>query len=101
MLQALNLSQYSSETLLFIFLAVGIGGFAVGYVTDVVMGDRGFGPFGNGFLAVFGAIIGIYIRNTFFGKMDPGDLFVTGIFAGAMATLMLLLVGVAKRFVQN
>jgi uncharacterized membrane protein YeaQ/YmgE (transglycosylase-associated protein family) len=101
MLQLLRLDHYSSEILLFLLLAVLIGGFVVGFVTDSVMGDRGFGPFGNGTLAVLGAVVGIYIRNTFFGRMDPGDLLVTGIFASATATLLLLLLGVAKHWVQD
>ncbi len=101
MLQVLRLEQYSSEVLLFILLAVLIGGFVIGFVTDTVMGDRGFGPVGNGMLAMLGAVVGIYIRNTFFGRMDPGDLLVTGIFAAATATLLLLLLGVAKHWVQD
>lgn len=101
MLQILRLDQYSSEMLLFIFLGILIGGFVVGFITDAVMGDRGFGPIGNGMLTMLGAIVGIYIRNTFFGRMDPGDLIVTGIFAAATATLLLLLLGVAKHWVQD
>jgi len=101
MLQLLRLEHYTSELLLIILFAVLIGGFVIGFVTDAVMGDRGFGPWGNGMLAMLGAIVGIYIRNTFFGRMDPGDLIVTGVFAAATATLLLLLLGVAKHWVQD
>ena len=101
MLQLFAFGQYSSEMLLFMFLGVLIGGFVIGFVTDAVMGERGFGPIGNGMLAVMGAIVGIHIRNTFFGRMDPGDVLITGVFAAATATLLLLLLGVAKHWVQD
>ena len=101
MLQLLRLEHYPTEVLLYALLALLIVGFIVGYITDSVMGDSGFGPFGNGTLAIFGAFVGIYIRNNFFGRMDPGDIFVTGFFAAVAATLMLLLLGVAKHWVQD
>ncbi len=101
MLEALRLDHYPRDILLYVLLAVIICGFIVGYVTDIVMGDRGFGPFGNGTLAVFGAAVGIYIRNNFFGRMDPGDILITGVFASSSATLLLLLLGLAKHWVQD
>lgn len=101
MFQILRIDQYSSETLIFIALAILIGGFVIGFITDAVMGERGFGPVGNGMLAMLGAVVGIYIRNTYFGRMDPGDIVVTGVFAAAAATLLLLIFGVAKHWVQD
>lgn len=101
MLQYLHLSHYSTETLLLMALVIAGAGFVVGYITDVVMRDRGFGPVGNGLLAVLGAFTGIFIRNAYFGRMDPGDLFTTGFFAVVAATLLLLILGVAKHFVQD
>ncbi|MBM3607145.1 MAG: hypothetical protein FJX29_01625 [Alphaproteobacteria bacterium] len=101
MLYYLRLDQYSNDTLLFILFAVVLAGVAIGYMTDIVMKDRGFGAFGNGSLAVLGMGTGIYIRNAFFGAMNPGDLALTGIFAAAMATLLLLVLGVAKHWLQD
>ncbi len=101
MFEALRLDHYSTDILAYVFISVLIGGFVVGYITDAVMGDRGFGPFGNATLAVFGAAVGIYIRNNFFGRMDPGDILVTGVFAASSATLLLLLLGLAKHWVQD
>lgn len=101
MLQFLRLDHYSNETLLFLLFAVSIGGVVIGLVTDFVMRDRGFGPIGNGALAVLGIGVGIHIRNSFFGSMSPGDLALTGVFAAAAATLLLLILGVAKHWVQD
>ena len=101
MLQALRLDQYTSDTLMLIILGIVLVGVAIGYVTDFVMKDRGFGAIGNGALVILGIGAGVYIRNVFFGTMSPGDFTLTGIFAAATATLLLLLLGVAKHWVQD
>ena len=101
MLKSLSLDHYSGDTLFMILLLACIGGTVVGYITDSVMGDRGFGPIGNGLLTVLGVVAGIYVRNTFFGRMEPGDLALTGIFAAIAATLLLLCLGVAKSLFQR
>lgn len=101
MLALLQLDKYPSDALMMIVFAILIAGAIVGYVTDTVMGNRGFGPFGNGMLVIFGAFIGIYLRNAYFGLMEPGDIAVTGIFAAASATLLLMLLGLAKHWIQE
>ena len=101
MLEILQLDTYSNDTLTLMMVFVLIGGLAIGFICDRVMGDRGFGPAGNALLVIFGAFVGIYIRNAYFGNMDPGDMAMTGIFAAASATLMLMLLGVAKHFVTE
>ena len=101
MIRTLGLQDYPSDALLFLLGCACLLGFVVGYITDSVMGDRGFGAFGNGMLAVFGAFVGVYIRNTFFVRMHPGDIVWTGLFAAAAATLLLLMLGVVKSWVQR
>ncbi len=101
MLQFLKLDQYSNDTLIFLFFVTAIMGAVIGYVTDFVMKERGFGAIGNGALAVLGIAVGIYIRNAYFDTMSPGDLALTGVFAAATATLLLLVLGVAKHWVQG
>ena len=101
MLKLMQLDHYSSDVLIMLVTAIIIVGMVVGYVTDIVMGDRGFGPVGNGLLVVLGAFAGIYLRNAYFGLMEPGDMAVTGIFAAASATLLLMLLGIAKHWVQE
>ena len=101
MLELLQLDGYSTGTLgLLLCLVVG-GGLVVGFVTDGVMGARGFGAGGNAMLVILGALVGIYIRNAYFGYMEPGDMAMTGIFAAASATLLLMILGVAKHWVQE
>lgn len=101
MIAYLGLGEYSGSLLLLLALGVCIAGMVTGYITDAVMGDRGFGPFGNGMLTVLGAAVGLYVRHTFFGRMSPGDVATTAIFAAAAATLLLLVLGVAKHWVQD
>ena len=101
MLQLLGLDQYSPDMLAWIALGVAIAGLIVGYITDTVMSDRGFGPFGNGFLVVLGGFTGIYTRYAFFGWLRGQEVVIIGSFAVATATLMLLLLGVAKHWVQD
>lgn len=96
MLELLKLHQYDSDVLTLLMFFVIIGSAAVGYVTDSVMGDRGFGPLGNASLIILGVFVGVYIRNAFFGLMKPGDIVTTAMFAAATATLLLMLLGVAK-----
>ncbi|MGE3646262.1 MAG: hypothetical protein AB7F96_20645, partial [Beijerinckiaceae bacterium] len=95
MLKALQLENYNSDVLLLLLCGIAIAAAVIGFVTDSVMGDRGFGPVGNGLLVLLGAIVGVYVRNAYFGLMQPGDLAITGIFAAASATLLLMLLGLA------
>jgi len=101
MLQLFGLDEYSPDMLAVIALAVAIAGFVIGYITDSVMSDRGFGPYGNGFLAILGGFTGIYTRHAFFGWLRGQEVLIIGSFAVATATLMLLLLGVAKHWVQD
>lgn len=101
MLELLRIQYISSDTLMLLALCIiGIGA-VIGYITDSVMGERGFGPIGNGMLVILGAFVGIYIRHAFFRDMDPGDVAITGIFAAASATLLLMLLGLVKHWVQD
>jgi hypothetical protein len=101
MLQILGLDQYSPDILAITALGVAIAGLGIGLVTDSVMSDRGFGPYGNGFLAILGGVTGIYTRHAFFGWLRGQEVLIIGSFAIATATLMLLLLGVAKHWVQD
>jgi hypothetical protein len=101
MAEFLKLDQYPADVLwILTFLIIG-GGTVVGYITDAVMGNRGFGPIGNGVLVIMGALIGVHVRNAYFGLTSPGDIAITAIFAAAAATLLLMLLGVAKHWVQD
>ena len=101
MLELLKLNDYPSDVLWLMMIFILCGGAVVGYITDSVMGERGFGPIGNGLLIIMGAFVGIYIRNAYFGLTSPGDMAITAIFAAASATLLLMLLGVAKYWVNE
>jgi uncharacterized membrane protein YeaQ/YmgE (transglycosylase-associated protein family) len=101
MLQFLDPDNYSPQLLYLVVLGVVSAGIFAGYITDLIMGDRGFGFFGNGFLAILGAATGIYTRYAFFGWLRGQDMLVTGIFALAATILLLLLLGFAKNWVQD
>jgi hypothetical protein len=101
MAEFLKLDQYPADVLwILTFLIIG-GGTVVGYITDAVMGNRGFGPISNGVLVIMGTFIGVHVRNAYFGLTSPGDIAITAIFAAAAATLLLMLLGVAKHWVQD
>ncbi len=96
MLQLLDPSNYSLSMLAVIGFGVICGGSIAGYVTDMVMGERGFGFFGNASLAMLGCGSGIYTRHVFFGWWQGEETLIVGIFAASMATLILLLFGLVK-----
>ena len=100
MLNVLGLGYYSSTELMAMLLIFGIGSAVLGFITDAVMGERGFGPFGNGFLTVLGASIGIHYRLALLGPVGSRDIILVGISAAASATVMLLILGVVKRYVH-
>ena len=100
MRELLNMEGYSSDYfLLFLFIII-LCSVMIGYVTDIVMGDRGFGPLGNGLLITLALIVGSYVRNAFFGTMLPGDFAFTTLFTAATATIILMAFGIFKGFVR-
>lgn len=101
MLELLRLDQYSTDVLLMMFFFLGTGGYIIGAITDVIMQKRGYGPIGNGSLAIMGCFAGIYARNTYFSHAFGNDLAVTAIASGASATAMLLIFGVFKHWVTD
>ena len=101
MLRHFALDQYHTESLIALGLALLMGGIIVGYLTDHILGDRGFGPVGNGMLAVVGCFSGIYARNAFIGHIEGNELLWTGVIAAAGATSMLLTLGVIKHWVSD
>jgi hypothetical protein len=101
MFTTLNPSDYPPELIVGAAVAIVIGGAAIGYITDIVMGDRGFGPFGNGVLAVLGAGLGVYAQVLYSGELTAGGLMITASAAAAAATAILLILGVIKSLVQG
>jgi hypothetical protein len=101
MLQLFGLEQYTPDMLALIAVGIAAAGLIIGLLTDAVLSDRGFGPLGNGLLAILGTGTGIYTRHAFFGWLQGQEIIIIGSFAGATATLMLLILGLAKHWVQD
>lgn len=101
MLQMLDFGNYSREALMLMAVASMIAIFLIGYITDAVLAERGFGPFGNGGLAVVGALVGIYTRQTYFGHSSGDEILITGGLAACAATAMLLALGIVKHWVSD
>ena len=96
-LEMLRLDQYSSEELFSLALMATVGGYAIGIVVDSIMARHGFGPFGNGFLAILGCFVGVFARNEYISHAYGNDLAVTGLMSASCATLMLVLFCMVKR----
>jgi hypothetical protein len=101
MLHILGLEDFDSVFLIAIGIAILVGGAVVGYLTDMIMGDRGFGPFGNGGLAIIGGFLGVYARNAYFYRLHGDEMLITAIAAEICATGLLLGFGFAKRWAQG
>ena len=98
MLHVLGLENFDSVFLMAVCIAILVGGAVVGYLTDMIMGERGFGPVGNGALAIMGALLGVYARNTYFYHLRGDEMLITAIAAEVCATVLLLSLGFAKRW---
>lgn len=101
MLHILGLENFDSVFLMAICIAILVGGAVVGYLTDMIMGERGFGPVGNGSLAILGAFFGIYARNAYFYRLHGDEMLITAVAAEICATALLLSLGFAKRWAQG
>lgn len=101
MLHYFALDHYSTESLLIMLMTLVIGGCFVGYITDYLLEKRGFGPFGNGFLAILGCFSGVYARNAFVGHIFGNELIITELVAASGATAMLLILGSIKHWMSD
>ena len=101
MLEFLEMDQYTNETLMLIVVTIAIGGAFIGIITDIVMQNRGFGPFGNGLIVILGCYIGIHTRNHFAGFMHSDEILTTGGLAATAATTSLLIFGIIKSWVMD
>jgi uncharacterized membrane protein YeaQ/YmgE (transglycosylase-associated protein family) len=100
-LAILGLENFDSVFLLVVAIAALIGGAIIGYVTDMIMGERGFGPFGNAMLAIFGAVLGVYFRHAYFYRLYGDEIVITAVMAEVFATVLLLGLGLVKRLTQS
>lgn len=91
----------SQADLLILLLFVAIAGVVMGFLTDALMRQQGFGPLGNGLIVTLGGVIGVYYRGLVFGPAAAQHSYAIAFSAVGAATLILLTVGIAKRFLKG
>ena len=101
MLHILALDNYSNELLIVMGATIVLGAVVIGFLTDMLLADRGFGAFGNGMLAFIGCCLGIYAHNTYFSHSSIDALLLTGVMAAGTATALLLTLGIIKHWVSD
>ncbi|MBV1704831.1 MAG: hypothetical protein KGI57_04115 [Hyphomicrobiales bacterium] len=94
------LDNFTESDLILAAVCVVLSGWIMGFVTNAVMGDRGFGVFGNAFLTMLGAFLGLYARLAMFGGGGRTDYIVSGASAASTATVLLLILGALKNRLQ-
>lgn len=80
------------NTQIFLVTIVAIFGFFIGHAMDGVLGDEGFGPYGNMSVIVTGFIASVFLMRYFGFSMRDLRLAATGGLAGSftcLATLVL------------
>ena len=97
----LRMEEMSTSTMSLIIAGVALCGLLIGAITDSVMGDRGFGAIGNGLLTLMGCVLGLYAEQALLGPAYVRDALMTGLFAAAGATAILMTFGLIKHWVQD
>ncbi len=96
MLYAAPLSSLPAESLLELALVSSMLAVATGYVADAILGDRGFGTLGNGFLAFLGAMAGYGIVQTFPAVVLVDPFLAASLTSLTCAVALLILVATIK-----
>ena len=98
---SLTIDSMSQVDTLVLLLFVSIFSVVMGFLTDALMGARGFGPLGNGLIVALGGIIGVYYRSVVFGIAAAQHSYTVAFSAIGAATLILLAFGLVKRFIRG
>ena len=96
-----SVSGLSQADILFLLLFVSIAGVVMGFLTDALMRQQGFGPIGNGLIVTMGGVIGVYYRGLVFGPAASQHSYAIAFSAVGAATLILISFGLAKRFLKG
>ncbi len=93
-LQNLTLSEQ-----VFVVLVLVLCFFIAGYIVDSLMDRRGFGPYGDGMVALLGLFMGLLVRGTYFPTVSPYDPILTyGVTFTTMLVVLFSLVVLRNRF---
>jgi hypothetical protein len=85
----LGLQNLSMSEQAFLVLVLILAFFIAGYVVDGLMERRGFGPYGDGAVALAGLFMGLLVRGTYFPGISPYDPVLT--YAVTFVTMLALL----------
>jgi hypothetical protein len=94
------IESHSSGDLWALFFFVTIGSNVIGWVFDVVIGDRGFGVLGNGFLIALGGITGVVISQMFLPIASMPEIQRVTLFSTATAASILLSLCIVKSWLR-
>ncbi len=99
MFRVLGLNGLPIEALLMILVMLVICGIVTGWITDVIMGQMGFGVIGNTILTIMGAVVGMTAWNAYIGPLRIYDASISIGIASASSVVILLLFATFKRAV--
>ena len=75
MLQTIGLDAMSQTTLVVFAVAVAMGASLAGWLTDAIMGSKGYGVIGNTMLVMVGVASGLAATRRFVGPMEMAQAF--------------------------
>ena len=87
------MSLLDTDVQIFVVTLVLIFGFFLGHAMDGVLGDEGFGAYGNMFWIITGFVGGVLVMQYFGMSLKDARLAVGGGLAGAFSLLATLVLG--------
>lgn len=87
------MSLPDTDVLIFVLTIILIFGFFLGHAMDGVLGDEGFGSYGNMFIIIIGFTAGIYVMHYLGMSLRDMRFAVGGGLAGAFALLASMVLG--------
>jgi uncharacterized membrane protein YeaQ/YmgE (transglycosylase-associated protein family) len=100
MWKLVGLSHLSDSELYLLLLVAVCCALAVGWIMDLIMDHVGFGIFGNAGVALLGMYVGLYLYNTYYGKLTSPDIFMVLSFTIASVMVHLVVLSVLRRVLR-
>lgn len=95
MLAVIGLERLSTGGLYWVAALLAVGGWGLGWITDLVLQKAGYGVIGNGLVAVVGAVAGLAAYNNFVHPLRTSPaltLVILAFFAGMAAVMLAAIV---------
>ena len=102
--RVLGIAHASQSEILSIILFVSLCSLALGWMTDGVMGDAGFGAFGNGLLTMLSGLVGMiafsWAVSVYYGRyLNSNELILVIGLASIFSVTALLALALVKKHV--